>query len=413
MKITEITESAKELRKSLRSLNTGPSIPSGYPDAEKSGYGDVRDLAAGNKLGSYSRPKPKTIAATPQTQKNTSTDKFGDIENPFARGKPVVFNEKVKSFVKLMRQQAENLGYEPQIVQDNYGLGVILYTKSNNLRIAFALNAGQQLPATFRIKVPSGSTPEETKEKIKDFTDGLTERNVDWKVPPSNKDHVAVNLTNAGDDGEARLKKFWEVVQDVEDMGEDFKITKVASKSLKSIGKQKTASFRYYLGAASLIYIAVKFNLPKIMPRGGGEKSNATFDINDNLIAKGYSEEAAGLMTKGRGGWDKENKEGIWREHAVPSDLIISKAVEMIKNNKSSELIDNKIIYEVAKMIQRNLILVWITIPERELIDYTLKLQTTMPQGDAWDPFKDDPLSRFEVAGIKIYDSESGARVKE
>jgi hypothetical protein len=118
-------------------------------------------------------------------------------------------------------------------------------------------------------------------------------------------------------------------------------------------------------------------------------------------------------MKAGRGSWDKKNNDGIWREHPVPCDLIIKKAVDMIKERRTGKVIDEEVIADVAKMIQRNLMIVWITKSEADRLDNQLGLKTTMPQGDGWDPFKDDPLSRLKAGGIRVYSADAGKRLRE
>jgi len=402
-------KSTNKIKDFIKGSNKGVSLdPTFIEPGDDSAHGDVRDLAAANKIGSFSRKKmnsPGTV--TPNKNSSTST-KVADINNPQHRNKPTTWKPVVYEFINLLKSKCEDSGYTVDFLQEYHGIKAGITTKVNNINIGFALNAGKNLPATFTIGVPKGNSPEDTQEKSKDLLDGLTDAGFKWYIGENKR--ISINVPNKNP--QEIIDKFLEVVSSVEDMGEDFKTTKTLSKVASKL-QRKQAPFRYYLGAASLIYVAVKFNLPNVLPRGGGEKSTSTFDINDNLLAQGYSESAAELMKSGRGTWDKKNNDGIWREHPVPCDLIIKKAVDMIKARRTGKLIDEEIIGEVAKMIQRNLMIVWITKDEADKLDNELGLKTTMPQGDSWDPFKDDPLSRLKVGGIRVYSADAGARLRE
>lgn len=410
MKITDIVNEADStnLRNFIRGANKGVTVDPKNTDRDyDSEYGDVRDLAATNKIGSFTRKKMNPTQGA-VNRVSTTSKKMGDIENPEHRNRPIVWKPAVKEFVTLLKNECESGGYNLELEQTYHGIDAGVTTKTNNIDISFALNQGKNLPATFRISVPKGNSPEDTQEKSKDLLAGLTDAGFKWLIGSDKR--ISINVPNK--DPQEILKGFLEVVSSVEDMGEDFKTTKTLSKVASRLQK-KQAPFRYYLGAASLIYVAVKFNLPNVLPRGGGEKSTSTFDINDNLLAQGYSKDAAELMKAGRGSWDKKNNDGIWREHPVPCDLIIKKAVDMIKERRTGKVIDEEVIAEVAKMIQRNLMIVWITKSEADKLDNQLGLKTTMPQGDGWDPFTDDPLSRLEAGGIRVYSANSGQRLRE
>jgi hypothetical protein len=409
MRITDIINEAdsSNLRNFIRGANKGVTVdPQDTDRDDDSEHGDIRDLAATNKIGSFTKGKLKKIS---QPNVSLAAKNRGDITKPLYKNNPVTWNSNVYSFYSELDSDGEKYGYEVTPIQTYHGMDVGITTKVNNIEVTFALNTGKRLPSTFRIGVPKGKSKEETEEKSKDLLNGLHDAGYKTYIPPGDQ-RISITVDNSNT--RAILEKFWEVVKSVEDMGEDFKTTKTLSKVASKLQK-KQAPFRYYLGAASLIYVAVKFNLPNVLPRGGGEKSTSTFDINDNLLAQGYSQAAAELMKAGRGTWDKKNNDGIWREHPVPCDLIIKKAVDMIKERRTGKVIDEEVIGEVAKMIQRNLMIVWITKDEADLLDNQLGLKTTMPQGDGWDPFNDDPLSRLKAGGIRVYSADAGVRLRE
>jgi len=401
-------------------LNKGVSLQA-LPGDEKSTYGDIRDLASSNRIGSYkairqassspaiNQPTSRTQSINPWTHKN-----FPNGLEP---------KQILLSFLERLKQESENPGtrginnntlYQFFISPTAHGPQAGITTDANNIDVKFALNTAVNLPTACRIKIPTGTDQEDTKTKSQSLIDGLRQLGYDPQIPQSKELVIQIPPGARGNTNEL-LKFFWTIVDNVEEMGPDFTRRRSSggpSRTQRSVTRKATP-FRYYLGVATLIYVGTRFGIPNILPRGGGSKPKTTFDINDNLIAQGYSEGAAELMKVGRGEWSKENQQGVWREHAVPCDLIINKGVEMVKQNKSGILIDQNLIMKIAEMIRRNLIIVWVTIPEREKMDFELGLQTTMPQGDGWDPFSDDPLSRLRAADIKVYDAASGARLME
>lgn len=111
-------------------------------------------------------------------------------------------------------------------------------------------------------------------------------------------------------------------------------------------------------------------------------RGNGLFDEIDSLITIGYSVAAREQETLGN---------SIYREHIVPCDLIITKAVEMVKAGSTDE--------EIARMIYENLFIVILTPEQAAHLDYTLGLKTTMPAG--WK-FGDSPLARINHAGFAL-----------
>jgi hypothetical protein len=170
--------------------------------------------------------------------------------------------------------------------------------------------------------------------------------------------------------------------------------------STKSRVKRSNSDIRYYLGAASLIFVATRFGMGSLLPRGGGENGTATFDIRDSIIAIGATEGAMEIY-RDTGRWD-------YREHAVPCKVIVDAGIEMVQRNrpKNGELMadgDKQLILDVASMIRNNLTLVYCTKQEADLID--TKYESTMPPG--FDPITGgDVLARFQEFGIKVYNFE-------
>lgn len=79
-----------------------------------------------------------------------------------------------------------------------------------------------------------------------------------------------------------------------------------------------------------------------------------------------------------------------YREHIVPNSLIITHSYEMFNNGY--------LVRDVAKMIEKNLVIIRISKEEQKKLDVELKLKTKMPDG--WE-FGDNPFKRLDIAGIK------------
>ena len=85
------------------------------------------------------------------------------------------------------------------------------------------------------------------------------------------------------------------------------------------------------------------------------------------------------------------NAEDSYREHVVPCVMIHNRAIELTRAGEPACV--------VAAMIAANMMIVQITNSEAELLDETLGLRTSMPEGWQWG---DSPLARLHFAGIKL-----------
>lgn len=153
------------------------------------------------------------------------------------------------------------------------------------------------------------------------------------------------------------LSQFFEIVRLVE----EFEVTQKKEKfSTKNIFQRMAKHFQHLIdeGFSQLL-----------------SRCNGLFDQIDDIIIVGESV--------------NRTEENTYREHIVPCDFIVSKAVNMFKNGSS--------VTDVAIMIQQNLFIVLITNEEAYQLDVTMKLKTVMPHG--WK-FGDDVLARLTAANI-------------
>lgn len=214
-----------------------------------------------------------------------------------------------------------------------------------------------------------------------------------------NKNDILITPQNHHNDISTITKQFVEFVDFVGSSKIPYPkgISGTRELSTKSKVNRSNTDIRYYLGAASLIFVSTRFGMGSLLPRGGGESGSATFDIRDSIIAIGATEEAMKIYRE-TGKWD-------YREHAVPCKVIVDAGIKMTqearpKNGGIMADGDKQLIMDIAKMIRNNLTLVYCTKEEASRIDSTY--QQTMPPG--FDPISGgDVLARFNEFGIKVY----------
>ena len=127
----------------------------------------------------------------------------------------------------------------------------------------------------------------------------------------------------------------------------------------------------YFLKTAKLIELIVNIEHWDLL-----EPAGLGFDAHDGLITIGSSKAVL------------DNPESPqWREHLVPCEMIMDRAVELFQNGAS--------VTEVAQMLKENLAIVIITQEEAKTVDAVY--QTTMPAGWQWG---DSVFSRLDVVGV-------------
>lgn len=390
----------RNLYKTLNSKNIPNSIPTDDLDDSELGkdYTDSTSKVMGWR-------KEKGIKNRPQTD--------NDDESYYENS-----NDKIKKTIDDLRNFAEKEGLE--VIVDRWdkntkwAIGVTL-SNNRNFRINFKTNGDI---SSLDFNFPKGA----------DQTDTIkVAQAVISKYPKYEISSTGYRTKITKKDGKITLDDFKSMVGQFENMMTDPKMAK--SLSIKQVSKSRNAGSlinrnitqsNYYIGVATMIYVAVRFGLKNIVPRGGKDgSSQGTFDLNDHGITVGISAAAKKMV-------DENQKP--YREHAVPCDFIIKKAIQMIKEEtpKSLEpgsgsgkimdphqLINVDLIGRVAKMIKRDLVIVLITQEERKKIDFDLGLLSAMPEGDAWDPLTGDVLSRLKAGGIRIYSLDGSSRLGE
>jgi hypothetical protein len=317
-------------------------------------------------------------------------------------------DQKVRDVIDELKKFADNEGLEIKVDRwnnnKNWAIGLIL-SNNRSFRINFKPNGDiRNLDFNF----PKGSDQTDTIKII----NSILSKNPEYKISSTN---YTTQISKTGgkitlDDYKNMVKKFETIISDP-DVAKSLSIKHVSrSKNAGSLINRNVTQTNYYIGVATMIYVATRFGLKNIIPRGGKDgTSTGTFDLNDSGITVGISPAGQELVDAGK---------RPYREHAVPSDFIIKKAIEMIKASKSdnnttdpSKLVNTDLIGKVAKMIKRNLVIVLISPEEAKEIDQDY--QTTMPEGDSWDPETGDVLSRLKSKGIRIYSLDGNSRLSE
>jgi hypothetical protein len=331
---------------------------------------------------------------------------YNDYKHPdLKNGHPKFKEEAPKmspAFLKFTEEffkKARQLNYDPKVVVDGYGYSLEIST-SNNVKMTIAGNKGIKLPSKFRVFISQASDDKlETKKQElysvlrRLFTLDDTAFTQDGKK--YFMDSGKPSLTFGGSEKDARLQEFFNVVPHVESMGN---VSVRSSGSSKELVTRRNTPFRYYVGAAILIYTATRFGMPNLLGRNssGGNEDSGTFDIKKELLTIGVTD--AGML-------DYNSNITPYYEHAVPVNVIKKTAIQMIKKYHSEQkdkrsILPVELILRIAYMIRRNLIIVRTGNDEStKILDKVHK--DSMPEN--WDPIEGNPLQRFIDLGIKVY----------
>jgi hypothetical protein len=279
--------------------------------------------------------------------------------------------------------------------------GVGVHT-NNNVKVQIGIKSSSDIAAIYVENI--------TKEN-KEYLQTLLEE-MGYKLDTSVGSKFRFLPSNPSDLS-STLKEFWNIVEAIEDLGEDFK----SSSGARGRSVIKQAPFKYYLWAALNFYNSRKFDAVYGYSRGGGE---GAYDKNDRLITIGITKGGIAQQNTGR---------AAYREHVVPIDFMNKMGDDICAKYSKTQRDRNKVIKELADMIYRNLAIVLCSSPpkdsdkksvrdpenptEQEIIDK--KFRTTMPPG--WKD-GDSILARFEYFDIPVYknksnSSENGKRIAE
>jgi hypothetical protein len=375
-------------RKDLRNLNKGPEVDNSSDELSP----DRTDIRSRTQYSS--------------SKKGSSTIGYSDLLDKDLSGNHPKYNEhrgitgEFKKFAELFFTLAKSEGYKPEVVVDNYGYNLVVRT-SNGVMVSIAGNAGVSLPKKFRAYISQTENKDlnEKKEelystlrKLYNLPDYAFSKNGASYFMDSGKPSLSLGQGSADE----RLKNFFKVLPYIEEMGNV--AYRARGGSSKELVSRVSTPARYYLGAASLIFIATRFGLPHLMPRTDGD--GGTFDIKNEFITVGITD---------KGYIDYENGKNPYYEHAVPVNVIKKSAIQMIKNNNSGKLLDEELIMKIATMIKRNLLIIRTGHEESAAMDKIH--QQTMPDG--WDPLLSDPLQRFTDLGIQVHPISGGKRLRE
>jgi hypothetical protein len=207
------------------------------------------------------------------------------------------------------------------------------------------------------------------------------------------------------------VRQLLELAKIIESMGSGFQTP--------SLKKEKTPTsdntFDYYHWLANNLFNSWLNGVPSAFSRGGGE-SKGGYDLKDDMIVIGITE--GGKYVR-----DELNK-NPYREHAVPCDFINNIGIDICekmfgeykKKYQDKKSVSNspkfmkefrRTIFVLRQMIQRCLVLVLTSTPERKYIDFQKGWLSTMPNKD-WDWRTGDVLERFRKSKIPVYHIDNG-----
>jgi hypothetical protein len=170
------------------------------------------------------------------------------------------------------------------------------------------------------------------------------------------------------------------------------------SNTKDKVGK-KTTAFHYYNYMALKVYNAVNYNQPADLNRKAiGLDADQSDPEVRKFVVKGITSKGYALVKQGR---------MPYREHAVPSKVLLDAAVTMVKDGKKQGDSPETIKAAVAKMLRNNLIIVYCSDDEGKLMDRGAgdergRHQSTMPD-NTWNETNNDLLARFRHFDIPVY----------
>lgn len=206
------------------------------------------------------------------------------------------------------------------------------------------------------------------------------------------------------------VKQLLELASIIESMGSKFETP--------TIKKEKTPTsehpYDYYDWLAGNLFKSWLNGVPSAFSRGGGEAKGA-YDLKDDMIVVGITK--GGMYV--RDVLSRKYAVKPYREHAVPCDLINNIGIDIcekmfgeykkryaekksIANNPKFLKEARRTLFVLKQMIQKCLVLVLCSTPERKYIDYTKGWLTTMPSKD-WDWKTGNVLERFIKAKIPVF----------
>lgn len=342
------------------------------------------------------------------SNKRGRTLKYDDVENKELRDKPSInskaigMSEEVLQFSREFFKIAKSIGYDPKVIIDSYGYKLQIET-TNGIKMSMAIGKGKNIFKSRMYLHLSQSDNSDLKEKKKELYAALRQR---FQLGPEAftknggkyyMDSGTPSLPLEGD-VDSRMQTFFKTVPYIENMG-NISIYKGRSSSSKELVTRINTPIRYYIGAASMIYIATRFGMRNLLGRDDSEDAG-TFDIKREQLTVGITD--AGMA-------DYISGKNPYYEHAVPVNVIKKAAIEMAKSDKSKDIFNKDLVLKIALMIKRNLIIV--RTGHDESAEMNRSHLDTMPDG--WNPINGDPLQRFVDAGIKVWPISGGKRLRE
>ncbi len=324
---------------------------------------------------------------------NNSGDEFSPIKSEKQKNDEN-YRRKVLAFFKKFDDAVDATGRIGYSRTHDSGVHTGYVNTRNNIKLALGITyAG-------RPQYDIMGIPTVTKDSLLAIKD-ILERN-GFKPEVTGKKQLKIHPSITDLDGQ--IQEILKIADVIEELGPDLKQYKGSGRGAGSVLKGKMAPWNYYKHMAKMIHSSVENNISWGFSRGG---ENGAYDRYDSHIVIGITEEGYKQAISGK---------NPYREHVVPSDYINIMARDYCLEHIEDEDQD-AVILEVARIIHRNLAIVWCSTAEAKILDKDKGFQTTMPPG--WKD-GDSILARFTHGepSIKVYkyvpgDADHGKHLTE
>jgi hypothetical protein len=310
-----------------------------------------------------------------RTGGSNTGDEFSPIKKSSQRDNPN-YRTKVLAFFKKFDDAVDATGRIGYSRTHDAGNHIGYVTTKNNIKLGLNIKYSGNTNY-FATLIP--------KEALPAIVDALKKNDFSPEVTGKG----GINIKPSDNNLDNQIKELLRIADIIEELGPDLKQYSGAGRGAGSILKGKMAPWNYYKHLAKMIHSAVENNISWGFSRGG---ENSAYDRYDSHIVIGITEEGYKQALSGK---------NPYREHVVPSDYINIMARDYCLEHLEDEDQD-AVILEVAKIIHRNLAVVWCSTAEASILDRDKGFQTTMPPG--WKD-GDSILARFTHGEprIKVY----------
>jgi hypothetical protein len=289
-----------------------------------------------------------------RTGGNATGDEFSPIKSTRQRNDEK-YRRKVLDFFKKFDNAVDATGRIGYSRTHDAGNHMGYLTTKNNIKLGLNVNYNGNTKYIVTL-IPKG-------EALAAINDALKQNRFTTKITGKGGIDIQPSTSNL----DKQIEEILKIADIIEELGPDLKQYSGSGRGAGSVLKGKMAPWNYYKHLAKMIHSAVENNISWGFSRGG---ENSAYDRYDSHIVIGITEAGYKQALSGK---------NPYREHVVPSDYINTLARDYCLEHIDDENQD-AVILEVAKIIHRNLAVVWCSTEEAKILDKDKGFQTTMPK---------------------------------